>query len=306
MIKICHWEITKKCNLSCLHCISSPGEINELKNEDCLKTIDILSHLGCQELFFTGGEALVKKDIWKIVKRAKEKRFKIGLFTNGILINKNNISLFKKFIDIVGISIDGSCPRINDRIRGKGSFFKTKNALILLQKNGIHTSVYFTINKINYYDVENFISFLKSIKIIEFKINEITLRGRAYINKDILEINKKEKRILKENILKSLAKFPSIINLTNLTEDDHCDVNPETMFISPSGNIYPCVEVFQKNQRLHCGNILTIKSKNLAKYFKTFKNTDKKSCPYTTLYGTDFSISLNNYSNHCAILRTRQ
>lgn len=74
MIKIANWEITKKCNLSCIHCISTVGVKRELDTNKTLQLVEKLSNLGCKEIYITGGEPLVRKDIFKILKSAKEKK----------------------------------------------------------------------------------------------------------------------------------------------------------------------------------------------------------------------------------------
>jgi len=61
LVKVCHWEITKRCNLSCIHCISSTGERRELKTKEALEVVDILKNFGCEELYLTGGEPFIQE-----------------------------------------------------------------------------------------------------------------------------------------------------------------------------------------------------------------------------------------------------
>jgi len=66
MIKICHWVITKRCNLKCIHCIASTGSKRELNTKKALEVLNSLYNLGCKKLYITGGEPLIRTDIFEI------------------------------------------------------------------------------------------------------------------------------------------------------------------------------------------------------------------------------------------------
>ena len=303
-IKTCHWEITKRCNLSCGHCISSAGKKSELDTTKALKIIDILNNLGYQELYITGGEPLTRKDIFKILARAKKYKFKIGLLTNGMLINNKNIKEIKKYISEIGISLDGSCAKINDKIRGNKSFQKIIRTIRIVKQNKIPITLYTTINKIN---IDNFDKTLKlSIKlgINNIRINEISLRGRAFKNRKIFKINKLQinlRKYLLETLTKHFKQKKEKIFLS-----DNCDIDSKTIFISPTGYLYPCIQIFQKNPSRHSGNILNYDSKKFKKYigFLLKLQTQKNKCPYYFIVGKKFAICLNNMCHKCVYTKT--
>jgi MoaA/NifB/PqqE/SkfB family radical SAM enzyme len=301
-IKICHWEITKRCNLSCIHCISNTGKKQEFDTIKALKTINILNNLGCKELYITGGEPLIRKDIFKILEKAKKYKFKIGLLTNGTLINKINIKKIKKNIDEIGMSLDGSCSQINDKIRGDKSFQKTVKAIRLVKQNKIPITLYITINKINIYDFGNILKLAIKLGINNIRINEISLRGKAFKNKQNLNINKEQinlKEYLLETLVKHFKQKKESVSVSN-----NCDVDPKTIFISPTGYIYPCIEIFQKNQRKHSGNVLNYDHDKFEKYIKYFRETHikKTKCPYQFIILNKSAICLNKPNGKCSYI----
>ncbi len=158
IITQCHWEITKNCNLSCIHCIAATGSYKMLNTKQAFQAIDNLHLLGCKELYITGGEPLARDDIFDILQRAKDKGIKIELLTNSTLINKENINKIKLYIDELGISIEGSSSKVNDQIRGSGSFNKIMKSIFLINEYSIPFLLYTTINKLNLQDLKNMVN----------------------------------------------------------------------------------------------------------------------------------------------------
>jgi len=291
LIQICHWEITKRCNLACIHCISSTGDKRELSTNEALEAINVLSSFGCKELYITGGEPLVKEDIFEILKKAREKGFKVGLLTNGLLINKNNIKKIRSFVDEVGISLDGASPEINDKIRGRGTFKKILKAIKILKSCQIPLTTYVTLNQINLGDLENILNLVSNLRIKKIRINEVSLRGRAYKNRSLLGISKEQKKNFKSNLLGIFKKhFPQ----SKVEWNKKCEVNGRTIFLSPLGYIYPCIEIFQRKPGCHLGNIREIHGERFLKYKKVIFKDLKMKCLYEELRGSDFSVLFNN------------
>lgn len=287
IINECHWEITKRCNLSCIHCIAATGSYKELDTNDSLRVIDNLSSLGCQELYITGGEPLIRNDIFNILEKAKEKKFRVGLLTNSVLLSKKNVKKIKLLTDEIGISLDGSSAEVNDMIRGNGSFDKIIDSISLIRKYSIPFSLYTTINNYNIDDLENILELSNKLGAKSTRLNEITLRGRALKYKKRLMIPRNRQ-----------------ITLNGLFGKNHyfgmCDINPKTIFLSPMGLIYPCIEIFQSQPSNFIGNILNITSNFLKNYQELHLRDIKARCPYHVLMGKKSVIAcLNNHRVKC-------
>ncbi len=291
LIKTCHWEITKRCNLYCIHCISSVGNKRELNTKESLKAINNLKNIGCEELYITGGEPLVRKDIFEILKKAKEKQFKISLITNGLLINRNNINKIKLYIEELGISLDGASSQINDKIRGKGTFKKILKAIEIVKSYQIPLTIYVALNRINLEDLKNILNLVSNFKIKKVKINEVSLRGRAYKNRSLLEISRELRENFRNHILEILKNyFPKF----KVEWNRKCEIDSKTIFLSPLGYIYPCIEIFQRKPTCHLGNIREFYPERFLRYKKIIFKGKKAKCLYEELRGSNFSILLNN------------
>jgi len=292
-MKTCSWEITKKCNLNCLHCISASSIKKELKTKDALKVIDNLNSLGYKNLSITGGEPLMRKDIFVLLKKAKEHNFFTSLISNGTLINNKNILDIKKYVDKIIISLDGSNSKINDKIRGQGSFNKTIKAIKLLNDQNILIILCITISKVNIKDLNNIIRLSKELSIKEVHINEILIRGRANKNKKILQLTENNKNKFKQEFFKKLSN--------NFIIKKDCDINSNNIFISPQSYLYPCIELYQNNNKINLGQLLSVDFKNIKKLkeFCSNKNIKKIKCPYEIGYSKNISFCLNQINNKC-------
>lgn len=165
-------ELTHRCNLKCIHCYVNLDSSNncvqkELSTSMWKKLIYQLYQSSCLRLLFTGGEILIRKDFPEIYRYAKELGFIITLYTNATLINKEIISLLKKYPPfLVEISIYGSNQKVYESITGiPGSYKKCKNGVELLIKNKINVKLKTMLIKNNYYDLENLISYAKSMEV---------------------------------------------------------------------------------------------------------------------------------------------
>ncbi len=298
IIKTCHWEITKRCNLNCLHCISSVGSKQELDRKSALRIIDILKDWGCKEIYFTGGEPLIRQDIFSIFKKIKENKMKVGLLSNGTLINNKNIKQIKNYVDEIGISLDGASIETNDVIRSSKSFKKTIKAINYIKKQKIPITLHVTICKLNINDFENILKLAKSLKIKSIRVNEITLRGKAFKNKKILALDKYTKHSLTSYLLDA-AQNVNDKNKTRISFGDSCDVDRDNIFISSRGRVYPCVEVYQKNPSQYLVNILDTNKQKFDLKQKNFLKLKPPKCPYQFIVKNNLTLCLNNPSIKC-------
>ena len=173
-----HWiyiSLLHKCNLKCSMCgVSKILRKHELSFKEIKKILDeVASWKADSRIQLTGGEPLLRKDIFKIIKYSTSLKLITELVSNGVLINKNTA---KKIIqsDLWGIavSLDGSKPETHNQIRGmKGSFEKTVKGLKLLveekkeQKSNIQISIWTTIMNQNINELENIASLAEKIGV---------------------------------------------------------------------------------------------------------------------------------------------
>jgi uncharacterized radical SAM superfamily Fe-S cluster-containing enzyme len=95
------WNLIRRCNLTCKHCYATSADIDfpgELDTEEVYAVMDDLKAFGVSVLILSGGEPLLRPDIFDISRRAKEMGFYVGLSSNGTLITEDNIAA----IDAIG------------------------------------------------------------------------------------------------------------------------------------------------------------------------------------------------------------
>lgn len=120
------FELTPRCNLNCVHCyLNGHHDSNELSYDEIIEIIDILYEKEVLFLTFTGGEIFTRNDFLDIYMYAKKKGFIIELYTNGVLINEDIISVFKEYPPLlVDISLYGSCEETFYKVTGVKHVFK--------------------------------------------------------------------------------------------------------------------------------------------------------------------------------------
>ncbi|HSM39649.1 MAG TPA: radical SAM protein, partial [Afifellaceae bacterium] len=129
------WNLIRRCNLNCKHCYSLSTDVDfpgELSTEEVYRVMDDLKAFGVPALILSGGEPLIRKDIFEIAARAKALGFYTALSTNGTLIDA---ALARRIgdtgFDYVGISLDG-IEATHDRFRRQqGAFGRSLAALRL-------------------------------------------------------------------------------------------------------------------------------------------------------------------------------
>jgi len=134
-------DMTHRCNLNCLMCdIVKDGfkKENELTTAEIISIIDQLADWGVKEVVFSGGEPLVREDIFKLIRYATRK-INVGLLSNGTTLNEKTIKKLTPYLSSgclsLTISLDGIRKETHDLIRGMpGSFEKTTKALKILSK----------------------------------------------------------------------------------------------------------------------------------------------------------------------------
>ena len=115
------WNLTKRCNLRCPHCYMEAGvkAENELSTSECLSLIDEMAALGTEMLILTGGEPLLRKDIYDIASYASARGIWVVMGTNGVLVNDLVAqNMIECGVRGVGISIDSTDPKVHNSFRG--------------------------------------------------------------------------------------------------------------------------------------------------------------------------------------------
>lgn len=134
-----HILLTKRCNSKCRHCEASAGDENttELNSNEIMKVLHSISELKTTRVIFTGGEPLLRDDIFELIATAKELGLLVTLATNGLMVIDHKEELRETPPDAIFTSIDG-LDEMHEQVRGvKGSFKRTIESIGFLKEVGV-------------------------------------------------------------------------------------------------------------------------------------------------------------------------
>lgn len=177
------FNCTRTCNLKCVHCYSGSENkkyLGELSTAEAKSFIDDLAEYGVPVLLFSGGEPLMRHDIFELIEYTTKKGLRAVLSTNGTLISKDVAQKLKRFnLSYVGISLDG-LEKVNNKFRGnKKAFEMTLTGLRNCREAGIKVGLRFTINKRNASEIPGIFGLIREERIPRICFYHLVYSGRA-------------------------------------------------------------------------------------------------------------------------------
>ncbi len=182
------YNCTSRCNLACRHCYSSSRSCQQDKELSTQQAKDMLKDIAdfnCPVVLFSGGEPLLREDLFELIEEANNLNLRTVLSTNGTLMN---LQTAKKLADLavnyVGISIDGP-EDFNNQFRGtKNCFSMTMQGIKNCIDVGIKTGLRFTIIRENYQHVPYIFKLAKNLGVRRICFYHLIRTGRAQALKD--------------------------------------------------------------------------------------------------------------------------
>ena len=181
------WNLIRRCNLTCKHCYAVSTDTDfkgELSTDEVFTVMDDLKGFRVPVLILSGGEPLMRPDIFDISHRAKEMGFYVALSSNGTLIDESNIEKIAEVgYDYVGISVDG-LKETHDQFRRKeGAFEATMNGIRMCRDRGIKVGLRFTLTADNRQDLPPLLELMERERIDKFYLSHLNYAGRGNKNR---------------------------------------------------------------------------------------------------------------------------
>ncbi|NLB18133.1 MAG: radical SAM protein [Syntrophomonadaceae bacterium] len=268
------WNTTNRCNLRCQHCYIEADDVsyaNELTNEEAKRFIMDLAQMEVPVLLFSGGEPLLRRDLFELGELAATNGLRPVISSNGTLIDDETAKRIKDAgFQYVGISIDG-LRETHDSFRRKvGAFDQALKGIRACLDNGIKTGIRFTVNRENQRDLPGILDLVEREGIPRFCMYHLVYAGRG---KEMVELDsdRSETRHIIDTVIdKTLDFHRRGVEVELLTTDNHADgiyllnrirrLEPEradevitllqmhggcsagTKFanVDPRGNVHPC------------------------------------------------------------------
>jgi heme b synthase len=296
-LRMVAWELTRSCNLACVHCRASaergpyPGE---LSGNECRRVMDGIAAISKPVIIMTGGEPLMRSDIFDLAQYGTETGFRMVMATNGTLLTEEVVQKMKDSgIQRVSISLDGPTAETHDAFRKvKGSFEGSLRGIELLKKGGLEFQINTTITRINLHFVPDLLRLAVDVGAVAHHIFLLVPTGRGkelqdqeisaldyektlhwfYEQRDRVPLQLKATcaphyyRILRQRAKKEGKKItPQEYGLDAMTRG--CLGGISFCFISHVGQVQPCGYL-----ELNCGNVRETPFREIWAHSEIFQN----------------------------------
>jgi heme d1 biosynthesis radical SAM protein NirJ len=181
------WNLFRRCNLACRHCYSVSADRDfpgELTTAEAFAVMDDLKAFRVPVLILSGGEPLLRPDVFDIAARAKALGFYVGLSTNGTLIEGPLVGRIAAMgFDYVGISLDGRRETHDAFRRKRGAFDASLAAVRACRDAGIKVGLRFTLTEGNAADLPYLLELADGERIDKFYLSHLNYAGRGNVNR---------------------------------------------------------------------------------------------------------------------------
>lgn len=185
-LRLVAWEITRRCNLSCVHCRASAQDHvyeGELSHDKGIALLDQIREVGQPIIILTGGEPMLRDDVYDLAAHGTKIGLRMVMAPNGTLITDDTAHRMKESgIKRISVSIDGHDAASHDAIRGEpDAFEKAMNGLAIARKNGLEFQINTTVSIANYRNIEKIHDLAVSIGAVAHHIFLLVPTGRAML-----------------------------------------------------------------------------------------------------------------------------
>jgi MoaA/NifB/PqqE/SkfB family radical SAM enzyme len=210
------WDVTNRCNLSCLHCYNQSGSrppVEDLPTEEMLGIARQILELKPFVVCLCGGEPLMREDILDLISVFKGGVLTVNMVSNGYLLDEKRVKeLVDAGIGSVQVSLDGARPETHDRLRAcPGSWERAVRAIKALIQAGLYPPVTLIPNKLNYREIEAWGEYLISLGVYNLRLMPLIPLGRGNRNSERLMLDGEEDFAVRLAIHRFKLRHPSML-----------------------------------------------------------------------------------------------
>ena len=315
------FELTYSCNFECIHCYNAVEKNKkELDTSQVKEILRYLQKAGSFHVGFTGGEPLVREDIFEILDYAKSLGFRITILTNGYLVNKKTADMIASLgtnLNKVDISFLGADKGTFESItQKKESFTKVKTAIQLLRKRDVDIMIKFTLMKQNKAQLKEIRQMAQDNDCM-FKFSP-TINARANGDKSPLGHRLSPQEVMMysgEGLKQRYKEAPDLKSQYGTKKLFRCGAGRSEVSINPYGELKLCPEISQPAYSVLDFGLQAAWSK-IKNYVKELENKDYickrcdlasscDSCP-ARMFTEEGGLGIcNKYDHERALLRAR-
>ena len=182
------WNLVRRCNLNCKHCYSTSADTDfkgELSTEEAIAVLHQLKAANVPALILSGGEPLMRPDLYEIAAQAHSLGFHLSLSSNGTLLDATHAArLMVAGFDYVGVSLDG-IETTHDRFRRvNGAFAQALDGLRVARRAGLRVGVRMTLTEANAAELPAVVALTEAEGIDKFYLSHFNYAGRGRSHRD--------------------------------------------------------------------------------------------------------------------------
>lgn len=251
-----HFDITYRCNERCVHCYLDHEDHGELQTGEIKNILTQLAEAGVLMLTFSGGEIFLRDDLFELLEFARDLHFDLALKSNALMINEDRAARLRAVgVRQVQVSLYSAEADIHDAItKIRGSFSRSLQAIRVLKAQGLRVKIACPLMKQN-------LSGLQQLRALADKIDvpyviDMTMTPKLDGDKSILAMRTSAEDlafVMKDASLQSEAGFDAeetgaedacrSSSDGDAYRDIPCSAGHNSCYISPYGDVYPCVQM---------------------------------------------------------------
>lgn len=266
-LKIVYYAITEGCNLRCPYCYASSEKClpGELTTEESVDLMLQAAAIGVRTVVFTGGEPMLRKDLFEVAAAARRQGMRANLITNGTMVRTPEIAdTIARTFDRVTVSIDGGTAEVHEHTRGKGTFAQTAHALKLLNSAGVVPDINHVVTPGNVETLDKLFDFISDLKVRDVRLMHHNKLGRAVNEEqqfgwsDFMRVQ--FFRWEYPNVRKLIPEETKASKPCSIK--GNCGMGGNEIYVTSLGDVYPCKLVTESKHR--AGNL---RQRKLAELF---------------------------------------
>ncbi|HEY6263461.1 MAG TPA: radical SAM protein [Candidatus Acidoferrum sp.] len=262
-----HFDLTYRCNERCVHCYLDHDDHGELTTAECLTVMKDLASAGTLFLTFSGGEIFLRPDLYEILAEARRLHFDVSLKTNALLVTEERAARLREFgVRRVQISVYSDIPEVHDAItKVPGSLQRTLAAIPLLLEQGLQVKLACPLMRENLLAYRGVMALAEKIGVpyvLDLTItpmmdgNQAPLAHRIPVSSLLPVMQDPALHACKPQptaeAARAMQDYPATIGSavssgieSSAYEDLPCSAGHNSCYISPYGDVFPCVQLPQ-------------------------------------------------------------
>ncbi len=255
-----HFDVTYRCNERCVHCYLDHEDYGELETSEVKRILKELAEAGALMLTFSGGEVFLRKDFFELVEFARKLHFDISLKSNGLLITQERAARLRELgVRRIQVSIYSADASVHDRItKVRGSLERTVLAIRFLKAQGLQVKIACPLMKQNAGGLPALQALAEELNVpyvidmtitpkLDGDMSVLSMRNSAEDLLPVLLHPKLNPAADASDGLQGAAKLTGSAVSSGIEGDAYrdipCSAGHNTCYISPYGDVYPCVQM---------------------------------------------------------------